>query len=83
MVASAEGHLELCRWLVKVGVDLLAVSRGGFTALTYAARGGHVQICSWLLKVRASVKASVSHSLKKECISRKSIVLTLHPASCL
>ncbi len=49
MMAAALGHLELVKYLVDLGANIHALSRGGMNALLYAIEYRHPQIVEFLI----------------------------------
>ncbi|WVZ91131.1 hypothetical protein U9M48_037341 [Paspalum notatum var. saurae] len=49
-LAAANGHLEVCRFLVEeLGLDVNSASAGGGTPVHFAAAGGNVRVLGYLL----------------------------------
>lgn len=56
MEASQEGHLDLVRYLLKMGAFVNAVTTTGDTALTYACENGHTDVAELLLMANAELE---------------------------
>jgi ankyrin repeat protein len=55
-VACGEGYINIVKFLIKYGLDVNAISDGGF-ALQKACAYGHIEIVKELIKAGASIKA--------------------------
>eukprot|EP01052_Picozoa_sp_SAG31_P004583 SAG31_NODE_191_length_20809_cov_64.613761_5_plen_331_part_00 len=46
--ACFKGHIDLCRWLADMGVNIEREDRNGHTGFVHACRGGQLHVAGWL-----------------------------------
>ena len=67
MWAASERHPEVVRTLISAKADLLARTKGGFTALHFAAREGDVESAGLLLAAGVNVNLEVAVRRPSKC----------------